>query len=314
MRGEGFMKQAGRVLAFVLMLTCLVTPAFGLVSSGDLAGELDSRRTEQGDGSYVSAWSTLASRFTQLEKTFGTEVSLGVWSTPEAGGCTSLEDMRTQAAAFASGHEDRITLVYTTEGSFVHVGSGVKPGCDLSAVEGALANPGFGDFDRLMGAWRALWTLLADDEPIYPTRVTSVGGVMDEIRVEAALAPLYEVFTGPVTVYCGTGENMERMAADVDRVRNPYEGDGLLLCYEETTGAVGIHVGAATGLKLTGTDKVAAAFAAGGAEGFAQGVEALAQHLKPLDSRGPWTIPLTAGTVALIALGEIWWKRRKPKD
>lgn len=306
-------KQLGkRALSLLLALLCLATPAFGTAAKGDLAEKLGQPSAVLSGGVTLSAWATVQSRFGRLGDTFGAEVSLEVWTTLAAGGYSSAEDMISRAPH----REDAISLCYAGDAdrACVHVGRQVKPDCDLTAVEAALTDPAAGDFDRLMAAWRALWAALADGEAIYPTQITVMGSEMTQTDVETALAPLRQVFTGPVTVFYGRGETVAALADEVNTLRSSYGEDGLLLCYEETTGAVGVHVGTVTALKLTGAGKLPAAFAAGGQSGFTQGVEALAQQLRPMDQRGPWTIPLTAGAVALIALGELWWKRRRPWD
>lgn len=309
------MKTVRRLFCLTFALFCLTISAFGGQNGGDLAEEFRERRTELPDGSAVSAWDTLRGRYDLLGETFGAEVTLELWTTLSAGGYASTEDMLTQATARFSDREKEIALVYAADAhrAFLHVGSGVKVDCDLSAVEGALADPKAGDFDRLVGAWRALWAALAVEEAIYPTEVTVAGSDVSEAQVEGDLAALRQVFPGPVAVYYGGGGTAWKQAADMYGLRSRYEGDAILLCYEETGGAVALHVGAATGLKLKGADKVSAAFAQAGPEGFEAGMAALAQHLKPLEGQGPWTIPLTAGAVALIALGEILWKRRRPQ-
>lgn len=309
------MKAVDRLFCLVLALFCLVTPAFGTAISGDLTDELDSRQAEWTDGDVVTVRWAVEGRYDLLGETFGAQVALELWTTLAAGGYTSTEDMLARAAARFAGHEGEIALVYAADAdrAFVHVGSDVKPDCDLSAVEGVLTDPKAGDFDRLMGAWRELWTALAGGADIYPTAVTVEGSDVTSAQVEETLAPLREVFSGPVTVYYGRGESAWMQAADLYGLRSRYEGDAILLCYEETSGAVALHVGTATGLKLKGADEVSTAFAQAGPEGFARGVEALAQNLHPMDEKSPWTIPLTAAAVALIALGELWWRRRHPR-
>lgn len=304
-----------RIFCLVLAVVCLAAPAFGITLSGDLTDELDSRQAEWTDGDVVTVRSTVEGRYDLLGETFGTQMTLELWTTLAAGGYTSTEDMLAQAAARYAEHEKEIALVYAADAdrAFVHVGGAVKPDCDLSAVEGALADPKAGDFDRLMGAWRGLWTALAGGADIYPTAVTTEGTDVSPAQVEEALKPLREVFSGPVTVYYGGGESAWEQAADLCGLRSRYEGDAILLCYEETSGAVALHVGVATGLKAKGADEVSTAFAQAGPEGFARGVEALAQNLHSMDEKSPWTIPLTAGAVALIALGELWWRRRHPR-
>lgn len=309
------MKAVGRLFCLVLALFCLVTPTFGTTVSGDLTDELDSRQAEWTDGNAVTVRWAVEGRYDLLGETFGAQVTLELWTTLAAGGYASTEDMLARAAARFAGHEGEIALVYAADAdrAFVHVGGAVKPDCDLSAVEGALADPKAGDFDRLMGAWRGLWTALAGGADIYPTAVTVEGSGVTSAQVEEALKPLREVFSGPVSVYYSGGEPAWEQAADLCGLRSRYEGDAILLCYEETSGAVALHVGTATGLTAKGADEVSTAFAQAGPEGFARGVEALAQSLEPLDGRGPWTIPLTAAAVALIALGELWWRRRYPR-
>lgn len=307
--------KARKIFCLVLAVACLAAPAFGVSAAGELVDELKSRQTELADGSMISAWSTMESRYDLLGETFGTQMTLELWTTLAAGGYTSTEDMLARSAARFADHEKEIALIYAADAhrAFVHVGEAVKADCDLSAVEGALADPKAGDFDRLMGAWRALWTALADGADIYPTEVTVEGSDVTSAQVEEMLAPLREVFTGSVAVYYGGGEAAWGQAADLYGLRSRYEGDAILLCYEETGGAVTLNVGTLTGLKLKGADEVSTAFAQAGPEGFAQGVEALAQNLHSMDEKSPWTIPLTAGAVALIALGELWWRRRHPR-
>lgn len=307
--------KARKIFCLVLAMACLATPAFGITLSGDLTDELDSRQAEWTDGDIVTVRSTVASRYDLLGETFGAQVTLELWTTLAAGGYASTEDMLTQAAARYAGHEKEIALIYAADAhrAFVHVGEAVKADCDLSAVEGALTDPKAGDFDRLMGAWRALWTALAGGADIYPTEVTVEGSNATSAQVEEMLAPLREVFTGPVAVYYGGREPAWGQEADLYGQRSRYEGDAILLCYEETSGSMTLNVGTATGLKLKGADEVSAAFAQAGPEGFRQGVEALAQNLHSMDEKSPWTIPLTAGAVGVIALGEIWWRRRHPR-
>lgn len=298
-----------KIFCLVLAMACLTTPAFGVSAAGDLVDELKNRQTELADGSVVSAWSTIESRYDRLGETFGAQVTLELWTTPAAGDDPSAENMVEQTAE----GKDAITVFYAGGRAFVRIVSQERGNCDLSAVQSALTDPKAGDFDRLMGAWRALWTALADGAAIYPTAVTVEGSDVTSAQVEEALKPLREVFPGPVTVYYGRGEAAKGRAANVDSLHSPYEEDALLLCYEEATGAVGIYVGAVTGLKLTGEDRLPAAFAQAGPEGFAAGVEALAQNLHSMDEKSPWTIPLTAAGVGVIALGELWWRRKHPR-
>lgn len=307
--------KARKIFCLVLAVACLATPAFGITLSGDLTDELDSRQAEWTDGDVVTVRSTVEGRYDLLGETFGAQMTLKLWTTLAAGGYTSAEDMLTRAAARFDGHEKEIALIYAADAdrAFVHVGSDIKADCDLSGVQSALTDPRAGDFDRLMGAWRALWTALADGADIYPTEVTVEGSDVTSAQVEEMLAPLREVFTGPVTVYYGGGEMVWEQAADLYGLRSRYEGDAILLCYEETSGAVALNVGMLTGLKLKGEDRMSTAFAQAGPEGFAAGVEALAQNLHPMDEKSPWTIPLTAGAVGVIALGELWWRRRHPR-
>ena len=309
------MKAVRRLFCLVLALFCLAAPAFGSAISGDLTDELDSRQAEWTDGDAATVRSSIEGRYDLLGETFGAEVTLELWTALAAGGYTSTEDMLARAAARFADREKEIALIYAADAhrAFVHVGGDVKPDCDLSGVEGALADPKAGDFDRLMGAWGALWTALAGGADIYPTAVTIEGSGVTSAQVEEALKPLREVFPGPAAVYYGRGETAWKQAADTDDLRSRYEGDAILLCYEEISGEVALHVGAATGLKLKGADEVSAAFAQAGPEGFAAGVETLAQNLHPMDEKSPWTIPLTAGAVALIALGELWWRRKHPR-
>lgn len=304
-----------KIFCLVLAMACLATPAFGVSAAGELVDELKSRQTELTDGRVISAWSTIESRYDLLGEAFGAQVTLELWTTPAAGGYTSTEDMLAQAAARFADHEKEIALIYAANAhrAFVHVGSDIRADCDLSGVQSALTDPRAGDFDRLMGAWRALWTALAGGADIYPTEVTVEGSDVTSAQVEEMLAPLREVFSGPVTVYYGGEGAAWKQAADLYGQRSRYEGDAILLCYEETSGAMTLNVGTATGLKLKGADEVSTAFAQAGPEGFAAGVEALAQNLHPMDEKSPWTIPLTAGAVALIALGELWWRRRHPR-
>ena len=304
-----------RIFCLVLAMACLAAPAFGITLSGDLTDELDSRQAEWTDGDVVTVRSTVEGRYDLLGETFGTQMTLELWTTLAAGGYTSTEDMLAQAAARYAEHEKEIALIYAADAdqAFVHVGSDIKADCDLSEVEGALTDPKAGDFDRLMGAWRALWTALADGADIYPTEVTVEGSDVTSAQVEEMLAPLREVFSGPVAVYYGGGEMVWEQAADLYGLRSRYEGDAILLCYEETSGSMTLNVGTLTGLRLKGAGEVSTAFAQAGPEGFARGVEALAQNLHSMDEKSPWTIPLTAGAVALIALGELWWRRRHPR-
>lgn len=307
--------KARKIFCLMLALVCLVTPAFGITLSGDLTDELDSRQAEWTDGDVVTVRSTVEGRYDLLGETFGAQMTLELWTTLAAGGYASTEDMLARAAARFAEREKEIALIYAADAhrAFVHVGEAVKADCDLSAVEGALTDPKAGDFDRLIGAWRALWTALADGADIYPTEVTVEGSDVTSAQVEEMLAPLREVFSGPVTVYYGGEGAAWEQAADLYGLRSRYEGDAILLCYEETSGAMTLNVGTATGLKLKGADEVSTAFAQAGPEGFAAGVEALAKNLYPMDEKSPWTIPLTAGAVGVIALGELWWRRRHPR-
>lgn len=304
-----------KIFCLVLAMVCLAMPAFGVSAEGDLVDELKNRRTELADGSVVSAWSAVEDRYELLGETFGAEVTLELWTTLAAGGYSSTEDMLAQAAARFAGHEKEIALIYAADAhrAFVYVGEAVKADCDLSGVEGALNDPKAGDFDRLMGAWRGLWTALADGADIYPTEVTVEGSDVTSAQVEEALKPLREVFPGPVRVYYNGEVAMWTQGADRESLHSPYERDSILLCYEESSGSMTLNVGTLTGLKLKGVDEVSAAFAQAGPEGFAAGVEALAQNLHSMDEKSPWTIPLTAGAVGVIALGELWWRRRHPR-
>ena len=307
--------KARKIFCLMLALVCLVTPAFGITLSGDLTDELDSRQAEWTDGDVVTVQSTVEGRYDLLGETFGAQMTLELWTTLAAGGYASTEDMLARAAARFAEREKEIALIYAADAhrAFVHVGEAVKADCDLSGVQSALTDPRAGDFDRLMGAWRALWTALAGGADIYPTEVTVEGSDATSAQVEEMLAPLREVFTGPVTVYYGGEGAAWEQAADLYGLRSRYEGDAILLCYEETSGAMTLNVGTLTGLKLKGADEVSTAFAQAGPEGFAAGVEALAKNLHPMDEKSPWTIPLTAGAVGVIALGELWWRRRHPR-
>lgn len=310
-----------RILALLAVLAVLLTLP-GANASAPGSGDGDRTVLLDSDGRFLApsrysgqlGYETpdqeghFALRLLAFARAYGCDVYAGCMESPSR--------MDPAAASFAA-YRDRflsehpeaqgsgaVCLLYDGESNsaFVHVGASVAEGCDTSSVEKALRNQKETDsYFRMVHALDALQKAVGQKKSLL---ITDSGG-SDYNRLQKSLAPLREVFSGPVFLQYGKGD----IRSDYDAY-NTYSGtpsyypDSIIIYYDSRTGEALVQLGEDVKLRLADAGEVEAAFLPSRSprdySGFSSGVQALADHLLPGREAPAYTGPVLLATALAV--------------